>query len=83
MPLAPAYPGYGYGYGYGNGYGAGCGCGAVVITETTTTYAPVVETRTYYETVREHRVAPRRVYRKPAPRKPAIVKVAPRPGERG
>lgn len=75
----PAYP---YGYPYGYGYGYGCGCGAVVITETTTTTAPVVETRTYYETVTE-RVAPRRIYRKPAPRRAAPSKVLPRSGERG
>jgi hypothetical protein len=89
----PPHPGYGYGqgYGYGYGYGAGCGCGPVVITETTTTTAPVVETRTYYETVYEHRAAPRRHYRKPVVRhyvKPAVRRSvksapAPRPGERG
>lgn len=84
LPFAPAYSGYGYGYGYG--YGAGCGCGGVVITETTTTTAPVVETRTYYETVverpaRRHYAKP--VYRKPVPRKPVMVKQAPSPGERG
>jgi hypothetical protein len=81
--------GQGYGYGYGYGYGAGCGCGPVVITETTTTTAPVVEMRTYYETVYEHRAAPRRHYSKPVVRhytKPVVrrsVKAAPRPGERG
>jgi hypothetical protein len=89
----PPNPGYGYGYGqgygYGYGYGGGCGCGPVVITETTTTTAPVVETRTYYETVYEHRAAPRRHYSKPVVRhysKPVVrrsVKSAPRPGERG
>jgi hypothetical protein len=89
----PPHPGYGYGYGqgygYGYGYGAGCGCGPVVVTETITTTAPVVETRTYYETVYEHRAAPRRHYSKPAVRryvKPVVrrsVKAAPRPGERG
>jgi hypothetical protein len=87
-PPPPPYPGYGYGY----GYGAGCGCGGVVITETTTTTAPVVETRTYYETVTE-RVAPRvhyakpvRHYSKPVRRFVKPVKRAPpppRPGERG
>jgi Nickel/cobalt transporter regulator len=85
----PPHPGYGYGYGYG--YGSGCGCGPVVVTETITTTAPVVETRTYYETVYEHRAAPRRHYRQPVVRhyvKPAVrrsVKAAPapRPGERG
>jgi Ni/Co efflux regulator RcnB len=80
------HPGYGQAYGYG--YGAGCACGPVVITETTTTTAPVVETHTYYETVYEHRAAPRRHYKKPAARhysKPVrrYVKPAPRPGERG
>jgi Ni/Co efflux regulator RcnB len=87
----PPHPGYGYGqgYGYGYGYGAGCGCGGVVITETTTTTAPVVETRTYYETVYERPAAPRRHYSKPVVRhysKPVVrrsVKAAPRPGERG
>ena len=85
----PPPPNYGYGYGYG-GYGYGCGCGGVTITETTTTTAPVVETRTYYETVVE-RPAPRRHYSKPVVRhysKPVVrrsVKAAPapRPGERG
>lgn len=82
----PPPPPYGYGYGYG-GYGYGCGCGGVVITETTTTTAPVVETRTYYETVYE-RAAPRRHYAKPVKRyvKPVVrrsVKAAPAPGERG
>jgi hypothetical protein len=90
LPPPPPHPGYGYGYGqgYGYGYGMGCGCGPVVITETTTTTAPVVETRTYYETVYEHRAAPRRHYSKPVVRhsKPVVrrsVKAAPRPGERG
>lgn len=95
MPRPP-HPGYGYGYGqgygYGYGYGAGCGCGPVVITETTTTTAPVVEMRTYYETVYEHRAAPRRHYSKPVVRhysKPVVRRsvkaraAAPRPGERG
>ncbi|MEA3052881.1 MAG: hypothetical protein QOG72_1784 [Sphingomonadales bacterium] len=83
----PPQPGYGYGYGYGQAYG--CGCGGVVITETTTTTAPVVEMRTYYETVTEHRAAPRRHYSKPVVRhysKPVVrrsVKAVPRPGERG
>jgi hypothetical protein len=88
--MPPPPPGYGYGYGYGQAYGyGGCGCGGVVITETTTTTAPVVEMRTYYETVREHRVAPRRHYAKPVVRhysKPVVrrsIKAAPRPGERG
>jgi hypothetical protein len=88
-PPPPPHPGYGRAYGYG--YGAGCGCGPVVVTETITTTAPVVETRTYYETVYEHRAAPRRHYSKPVVRhsvKPAVrrsVKAAPapRPGERG
>ena len=75
VPPPPMHHGYGYGY----GYGYGCGCGGVVITETTTTTAPVVETRTYYETVTERRAAPRRVYRKPVRRAPP----PPRPGERG
>ncbi|HEX9964968.1 MAG TPA: RcnB family protein [Allosphingosinicella sp.] len=86
----PPHPGYGHGGGYGYGYGGGCACGPVVITETTTTTAPVVEQVTYYETVSEHRAAPRRHYRKPAVRhysKPARRSVksapAPRPGERG
>lgn len=88
LPPPPPHPGYGYGYG-GYGYGMGCGCGPVVVTETITTTAPVVETRTYYETVYEHRAAPRRHYKKPVVRqyvKPAVrrsVKAAPRPGERG
>ena len=92
-PPPRPYPGYGYGqgYGYGYGYGAGCGCGAVVVTETITTTAPVVETRTYYETVYEHRAAPRRHYKKPVVRhysRPAVRRSvksapAPRPGERG
>jgi hypothetical protein len=68
-----AYGGHG---GYGYGYGWGYGWGPVIVTETTVTTAPVVEMRTYYETVR---VAPRKVRRcrcaAPAPR--------PRPGERG
>ncbi len=87
----PPPPAYGYG---GYGYSAGCACGPVVITETTTTTAPVVETRTYYETVYEHRAAPRRHYKKKAVRhyskpvvrrsvKPAYRAPAPRPGERG
>ncbi|HYJ83471.1 MAG TPA: RcnB family protein [Allosphingosinicella sp.] len=81
-PPPPPHPGYGYGYGYG------CGCGPVVVTETITTTAPVVETRTYFETVYE-RAAPRRHYSKPVVRhsvKPAVrrsVKAAPGPGERG
>lgn len=94
----PPHPGYGYGYGYGHGggygYGAGCACGPVVVTETITTTAPVMESRTYYETVYEHRAAPRRHYKKPAVRhyskpvvrrsvKPAYRAPAPRPGERG
>ncbi len=92
-PPPPPHPGYGYGqaYGYGYGYGAGCGCGPVVITETTTTTAPVVEMRTYYETVREPRAAPRRHYSKPVVRhysRPVVRRSvksapAPRPGERG
>ncbi|HEX6377156.1 MAG TPA: RcnB family protein [Allosphingosinicella sp.] len=76
-PPPPRHHGYGYGY----GYGYGCGCGPIVITETTTTTAPVVETRTYYETVTE-RVAPRRHYRKPVRRAPPPPP-PPRPGERG
>jgi Ni/Co efflux regulator RcnB len=95
VPPPPPHPGYGYGsaYGYGYGYGAGCGCGPVVITETTTTTAPVMESVTYYETVYEHRAAPRhyrkrgvRHYSKPVVRrsvKPAYRAPAPRPGERG
>lgn len=102
LPPPPPHPGYGYnsgynsGYGsaYGYGYGAGCACGPVVVTETITTTAPVMETHTYYETVTEHRAAPRRHYRKPAVRhhakpvvrrsvKPAYRAPAPRPGERG
>ncbi|HEX8481933.1 MAG TPA: RcnB family protein [Allosphingosinicella sp.] len=90
MPPPPPPPAYGHGYGYGYGYGAGCACGPVVITETTTTTAPVMETRTYYETVYDHRAAPRRHYKKPVVRhysKPARRSVkaapAPRPGERG
>lgn len=86
--LPPPPPPYPYGYGYG--YGMGCGCGPVVVTETITTTAPVVEKHVYYETVREHRVAPRRHYSKPVVRhyvKPARRSVkaapAPRPGERG
>jgi hypothetical protein len=78
LPPPPPRPAYGY------GYGGGCGCGGATITETTTTTAPVVETRTYYdtvyETVYEHRAAPRRHYSKPVRR---FVKTAPRPGERG
>lgn len=62
------------GYGYGSG-------GVVVTTTTTVTEAPVVETRTVYETVVERvRVAPRhRVKRR------CVCRVAapPRPGERG
>ena len=91
MPPPPPPPAYGHGYGYGYGYGAGCACGPVVITETTTTTAPVMETRTYYETVYEHRAAPRRHYKKPvvrhhskpAPRRSVKAAPAPRPGERG
>jgi Ni/Co efflux regulator RcnB len=87
IPPPPPHPGYGYGYG-GYGYGYGCGCGPVVVTETTTTTAPVVEKHVYYETVYEHRAAPRRHYKKPVVRhyvKPVrrSVKAAPRPGERG
>jgi Ni/Co efflux regulator RcnB len=77
----PPPPGYGHGYGYGGyGYGWGWGYGPVIVTETTVTTAPVVEIRTYYETVTE-RVAPRRVYRKPC----KCTKPVPRPraGERG
>ena len=88
LPPPPPHPGYGYGYGAGYGY-AGCGCGPVVITETTTTTAPVMETRTYYETVYE-RAAPRRHYKKatvryskPAVRRSVKAAPAPRPGERG
>jgi hypothetical protein len=97
MPPPPPHPGYGHGYGqsgYSYGYGAGCACGPVVVTETITTTAPVMETRTYYETVYEHRAAPRRHYKKPVVRhyskpvarrsvKPAYRAPAPRPGERG
>lgn len=95
MAPPPPHPGYGYGYGqsggYGYAYGAGCGCGPVVVTETITTTAPVVEMRTYYETVSEHRAAPRRHYSKPVVRryvKPVARRTvkaapAPRPGERG
>ncbi len=94
LPPPPPHPGYGYGYGqgygYGYGYGGGCGCGPVVVTETITTTAPVVEMRTYYETVREHRAAPRRHvskpvvrYSKPVVRRSAKAAPAPRPGERG
>jgi Ni/Co efflux regulator RcnB len=100
MPPPPPHPGYGQGYGqgygygyggYGYGYGAGCGCGPVVITETITTTAPVVEMRTYYETVREPRVAPRRHvskpvvrhYSRPVVRRSVKAAPAPRPGERG
>jgi histidyl-tRNA synthetase len=57
----------------------------VVITETTTTTAPVVETRTYYETVVERparRSYSKPVYRRPAPTK-TVRRAAPRPGERG
>lgn len=79
VPAPP--PPYGYG-GYGDGYGSGCGCGGVTITETTTTTAPVVEMRTYYETVTEHRAAPRRHYSKPVYRAPPPPP-RPRPGERG
>jgi hypothetical protein len=96
VPPPPRHPGYGHGPGYGSGYsygyGAGCACGPVVVTETITTTAPVMETHTYYETVTEHRSAPRRHYKKPVVRhytkpvarrsvKPAYR--APRPGERG
>jgi hypothetical protein len=100
--VPPPHPGYGHGYGsahgYGHGagygYGYGYGYGPVVVTETITTTAPVIETHTYYETVTEHRSAPRRHYRKPAVRhyskpvvrrsvKPAYRAPAPRPGERG
>jgi Ni/Co efflux regulator RcnB len=87
LPPPPPHPGYGYGqgygYGYGYGYGAGCGCGPVVVTETITTTAPVVETRTYYETVYEHRAAPRRHYSKPVVRRSVKSAPTPRPGERG
>jgi hypothetical protein len=80
MPPPPPPPGYGY------GYGAGCGCGPVVVTETiTTTTTPVVETRTYYETVTE-RAAPRRHYVRPVRHYAKPVRRAPprpRPGERG
>jgi hypothetical protein len=72
-------PRCGQGYGYGYGW---YGWGPVLVTETIVTTAPVVETRTYYETVTERvRVAPRKVYRAPALR-PA-KRAAPRPGERG
>jgi Ni/Co efflux regulator RcnB len=81
IPPPPPPPGYGYGYGYG--YGAGCGCGPIVVTETVTMAAPVVETRTYYETVRvvprRHYARPVRHYSKPVRRAPP----PPRPGERG
>ena len=78
-PPPPPQAGYGYGYSYG-----GCGCGPVVITETTTTTVPVMETRTYYETVRERVPAPRR-YRAPARRRMAPPPPPPPPydGERG
>ena len=68
----------GRGYGYVTAVG-----GADLVTETIVTTAPVVETRTYYETVTEHvRVAPRKVYRAPLrPAKRAAPR--PRPGERG
>jgi Ni/Co efflux regulator RcnB len=94
-PPPPPHPGYGYGHGggYGYAYGAGCACGPVVVTETITTTAPVMETHTYYETVTEHRAAPRRHYKKPARHyskpvvrrsvKPAYRAPAPQPGERG
>jgi hypothetical protein len=83
MPMPPLPPGYGGGYGGYGGYGYGYGYGGlVIVTETTVNPAPVVETRTVYETVVERvRVAPRVRHRprcvcsRPAPR--------PRPGERG
>lgn len=98
LPPPPPHPGYGHGYGYGSGYGSAYGygygsgygygyAGPVVVTETITTTSPVVETHTYYETVSEHRSAPRRHhYKKPVVRrfvKPAYRAPAPRPGERG
>jgi Ni/Co efflux regulator RcnB len=67
----------------GQGYGW-YGWGPVLVTETIVTTAPVVEMRTYYETVTERvRVAPRKVYRAPALRPAKRVAPRPRPGERG
>lgn len=77
-PRGCGVPQCGQGYGYG-----WYGWGPILVTETIVTTAPVVETRTYYETVTEHvRVAPRKVYRAPLrPAKRAAPR--PRPGERG
>jgi Ni/Co efflux regulator RcnB len=73
----PCGQGYGYGYGW-------YGWGPVIVTETIVTTAPVVETRTYYETVTERvRVAPRKVYRAPRARPRPAPPPRPRPGERG
>ena len=61
---------HGYGYGYGGG--------PVIVTETTVHAAPVVETRTFYETVIERvRVKPSARLRCTAP------PPRPRAGERG
>jgi hypothetical protein len=71
-----------YGAGGAYGYGYGYASGPVIVTTTTTvTEAPVVETRTVYETVVERvRVAPRqRVKRRCVCAAPARS----RPGERG
>ncbi|TMJ17128.1 MAG: hypothetical protein E6G94_02360 [Alphaproteobacteria bacterium] len=64
QPPVPPPPGY-RGYGYGAGYYSG----PVVVTETITTTAPVMETRTYYETVRQpaRRAYHRRVIHRAAP----------------
>jgi len=76
MPM-PGYGGQGYGYGYGYGYGGGL----VIVTETTVHAAPVVETRTVYETVVERvRVKPRVRRARCVCSRPAAP---PRPGERG
>jgi Ni/Co efflux regulator RcnB len=78
-------PPRGYGQGGYGGYGYGYyGWGPVIVTETTVTTAPVVEMRTYYETVTEEvSVAPRKRRScrcaRPAPRPVP----RPRPGERG
>jgi Ni/Co efflux regulator RcnB len=64
-------------YGHGGGYGYAWS-GPVVVTETiTTTTAPVVETRTYYEY--EEAVSTRR----PARRHHRVRRAPSRPGERG
>jgi len=67
----PAAPSYGYGQQGYYGYGQGC-CGTVTITETTVTTggATYYEEEIIEEEVVRTRARPRRVHRRPPPRRP-------------